>query len=186
VVRLSGLIVRSHPGQLDEGLRLLHISLAEDYLLRPESQFQVDPIEARAALAQATAEYLGQNLSVIRREIRLNVQQPMSPKEVSAIRDYLEQVIDILPRAIASPAPKSQALVSSLTDAGYDLLDDLGPYAMLANHFFDDIVQEARGKRTPNEVRLEVEAISGRSKVVTKKILEYIEKVQLATKRLSQ
>ncbi|MFB7588645.1 hypothetical protein [Streptomyces sp. NPDC056169] len=35
LVRLSGLVVRTRPGQLDEHVGLFHASLAEDYLLRP-------------------------------------------------------------------------------------------------------------------------------------------------------
>ena len=58
VARLSGLIVRSQPGQPSEQLGLFHLSLAEEYLLRrdPDVQFPVDPIDGHAALAAALRE----------------------------------------------------------------------------------------------------------------------------------
>jgi len=184
VVRLSGLIVRSHPGQPDELLRLLHISLAEDYLLRPDSQFGIDPIEAHAALAEATAEYLGEYLSALSvalRDMERNIRQlkPMSPGELSVARNFFEQLIDDLPKVIGT-APKWQALISSLADAGYDLLAAISIYATLVNRYFDDKVQEDRLNRSLSEVRLEFSAILDSSKVVKGKMVDYIEKVQLA------
>ena len=58
VVRLSGLIVRAKPGQPGEQLGLFHLSLAEDYLLRPDLgvQFSIDAPEAHRALADALRE----------------------------------------------------------------------------------------------------------------------------------
>ncbi|WP_130385947.1 tetratricopeptide repeat protein [Kribbella sp. VKM Ac-2569] len=58
IARLSGLIVRSQPGQIGEQIGLFHSSLIEDYLLRPaqEAQFSIDPAPAHAALAAALGE----------------------------------------------------------------------------------------------------------------------------------
>jgi hypothetical protein len=58
VVRLSGLIVRAKPGQPGEQLGMFHLSLAEDYLLRPDlaGQFTIDAPEAHRALADALRE----------------------------------------------------------------------------------------------------------------------------------
>ena len=58
VVRLSGLIVRAKPGQPGEQLGIFHLSLVEDYLLRPDlaGQFTIDAPEAHRALAEALRE----------------------------------------------------------------------------------------------------------------------------------
>ena len=58
VVRLSGLIVRAKPGQPGEQLGMFHLSLAEDYLCRPDlgGQFSIDAPEAHRALADALRE----------------------------------------------------------------------------------------------------------------------------------
>ncbi|RSS56823.1 tetratricopeptide repeat protein [Streptomyces sp. WAC01280] len=57
LVRLSGLVVRTQPGQLDEHVGLFHASLAEEYLLRPgEIQFGIDPVDCHAAMAAAIDE----------------------------------------------------------------------------------------------------------------------------------
>lgn len=58
VVRLSGLIVRGHPAQADERIGLFHLSLAEDYLLRPgtDTQFTIDGPGAHRAVADAIGE----------------------------------------------------------------------------------------------------------------------------------
>ena len=58
VVRLSGLIVRAKPGQPGEQLGMFHLSLAEDYLCRPNlgGQFSIDAPEAHRALADALRE----------------------------------------------------------------------------------------------------------------------------------
>ncbi|MEU1407878.1 tetratricopeptide repeat protein [Streptomyces sp. NPDC005728] len=54
LVRVSGLITRTQPGQPDEHVGLFHPSLAEDYLLRPRvGQFAIEPAEYHAALAGA-------------------------------------------------------------------------------------------------------------------------------------
>ena len=58
VVRLSGLIVRAKPGQPEEQLGIFHLSLGDDYLLRPDLgvQFSIDAPEAHRALADALRE----------------------------------------------------------------------------------------------------------------------------------
>ncbi|MFE5711883.1 tetratricopeptide repeat protein [Streptomyces sp. NPDC056501] len=57
LVRLSGLVVRTQPGQLDEHVGLFHASLAEEYLLRPgDVQFGIDPADCHAAMAAAIDE----------------------------------------------------------------------------------------------------------------------------------
>ncbi|HEX5144412.1 MAG TPA: tetratricopeptide repeat protein [Mycobacterium sp.] len=54
LVRLSGLVVRTRPGQLAEHVGLFHPSLADDYLQHlGEGQFIIDPVEHHAALVQA-------------------------------------------------------------------------------------------------------------------------------------
>ncbi|OHV05264.1 hypothetical protein BKN37_06280 [Mycobacterium talmoniae] len=58
VVRLSGLIVRAKPGQPEEQVGIFHLSLRDDYLLKPDLgvQFTIDGPEAHGALAEALAE----------------------------------------------------------------------------------------------------------------------------------
>jgi hypothetical protein len=54
LVAVSGLIVRTQPGQPAEHVGLFHASLADDYLLRPgDGQFTIEPTEYHAALAEA-------------------------------------------------------------------------------------------------------------------------------------
>ncbi|MFH8737615.1 tetratricopeptide repeat protein [Streptomyces sp. NPDC017964] len=57
LVSISGLVVRTQPGQPAEHVGLFHSSLAEDYLVRPDNgQFTVEPSEYHAALAEAIKE----------------------------------------------------------------------------------------------------------------------------------
>ncbi|MFE4621229.1 tetratricopeptide repeat protein [Streptomyces sp. NPDC056747] len=57
LVRLSGLVVRTQPGQPAEHVGLFHASLAEDYLLRPgDGQFDIDPSDCHAAMVAAIDE----------------------------------------------------------------------------------------------------------------------------------
>ncbi|MGW2050818.1 tetratricopeptide repeat protein [Streptomyces sp. NPDC001858] len=54
LVRLSGLLARTQPGQPTEHVGLFHASLAEDYLLRPsDGQFTIEPAEYHAAIVKA-------------------------------------------------------------------------------------------------------------------------------------
>jgi hypothetical protein len=50
---ISGLVVRTQPGQPAEHVGLFHSSLAEDYLVHPGGQFTIEPAEYHAALAEA-------------------------------------------------------------------------------------------------------------------------------------
>jgi hypothetical protein len=58
VVRLSGLIVRARPGEPEEQLGIFHLSLRDEYLIRPELgvQFPIDLAEAHRALASCLRE----------------------------------------------------------------------------------------------------------------------------------
>jgi tetratricopeptide (TPR) repeat protein len=58
MVRLSGLTVRSRPGQMDERVGIFHLSLSEDYLLRGDlaADFAIDLVEGHGAIAGAIRE----------------------------------------------------------------------------------------------------------------------------------
>lgn len=186
VVRLSGLIVRSYPGQPGERLGLFHISLAEDYLIRPDSQFSIDPAEARAALAQATGESLKKFLSAARellssarRDMQLNIRNPMSHQELSPIRDLLIRVIEILPQIDSTSGLTVASTVSRLTDVGYYLLDEIATYEVLADHFFSDSARKAQLRRPTDEVAREIDQISRISRKVHNGITQYLRDVEL-------
>jgi energy-coupling factor transporter ATP-binding protein EcfA2 len=187
VVRLSGLIVRSSPGQPSERLGIFHISLADDYLLRPDIQFPIDPIEARAALAQAGDENFGENfgqlLSNMRRDIQLNLRVPILPTDLSATRNILQEVIEMLPQMARRSGYRmpltAPSMVSRLKDEGYRLLEDIESYKMLADHFYSDSAQEARLRRRTDEVSVEIDIIAERSRYIRKRILKYLRDAQL-------
>ena len=203
VVRLSGLIVRSHPGEPDERLGLLHISLAEDYLLQPESRFQIDPIEARAALAEPAGAYLRKDLGSLRehlyivlQDIEHNIQlfratssggisiarlSTNISRDLSIVRNSMEQLIDDLPGVIDESPTKSRGLVFSLTIAANDLREEIDVFAMLARRFRDT---ELRGslRQVANDVRV----LQEMSRVIQGKIQRYISDVQLVVGMSSQ
>ncbi|WP_327097172.1 AAA family ATPase [Nocardia vinacea] len=58
LVRLSGLTVRSRPGLPEERVGIFHLSLTEDYLLRPDLniRFAIDAREAHLAIVAALRE----------------------------------------------------------------------------------------------------------------------------------
>lgn len=120
----------------------------------------------------------GKYLSVVRRDIQHNVRRPIMPEELSAIQDFLEQVIGVISQEVVSSALRSPVSASSIVDSGYDLLDKISEYSIVVGQFSDDAVKRARQKRPTNEVRIEVEAVSEMSSEVKTDVLGYIEKVR--------
>jgi hypothetical protein len=100
------------------------------------------------------------------------------PEELSAIQDFLEQVIGVISQEVVSSALRSPVSASSIVDSGYDLLDKISEYSIVVGQFSDDAVKRARQKRPTNEVRIEVEAVSEMSSEVKTDVLGYIEKVR--------
>jgi len=116
----------------------------------------------------------GEYLSVVQRDIQQNVRRPISCTQIAAIQEVLELVIGVLSQEVVSSALKGPVSASSLADDGYNLLDQISEYSIIAEHFFDEDVKKARAKLTTNEVCIDVKAISEMSKDVKKEVLKYI------------
>jgi hypothetical protein len=116
----------------------------------------------------------GAFLSTVQRDIQQNVRRPISYTEISAIQELLELVISVLSQEVVSSALKAPVSASSLEEEGYNLLDQISEYSIVAEHFFDEDVKKAREKLTTNEVCIDVKAVSDMSKAVKKEVLKYI------------
>ena len=113
-------------------------------------------------------------LTIVEQDIQKNVRRPISDTQISAIQDLLELVIGVLSLEVVSTAMKAPVSASSLTANGYNLLDQVSEYSIVAEHFFDEDVRGARKNLTTSQVYLDVEAISNMSKEVKKGVLKYI------------
>jgi hypothetical protein len=116
----------------------------------------------------------GAYLSTVQRDIQQNVRRPISYTEISAIQELLELLIGVLSQEVVSSALKTPVSASSLEENGYNLLDQISEYSIVAEHFFDEDVKKAREKLTTNEVCIDVKAISDMSKDIKKDVLKYI------------
>jgi uncharacterized coiled-coil DUF342 family protein len=64
--------------------------------------------------------------------------------------------------------------LKQLQQTGESILADLGPYAELADHYYDDRVKRARLNRPSNEVSAEIDAIAGKAKDLRERIMKYL------------
>jgi hypothetical protein len=120
----------------------------------------------------------GRYLATVRRDIQRNVRRPMTPEDLSAIQIFLEEIIGVISHEVVSSTLQSPVSPSSLTDSGYELLDTISEYSLVATHFYAQSASRSRQRRPANEVRVEVEAVSDMSSEVKTAILDYIEKVR--------
>ena len=101
--------------------------------------------------------------------------QPVSSAEISILGNSLAQLIDDLPKVIGGSLIKSEALVFSLTDTGYDLLDEINSFVDISIYLRDP------GRNiAPDTMYANIRQLHRTSMGVRRKIRNYISEVQLA------
>jgi hypothetical protein len=137
-------------------------------------------LEATAARSDTQFFHFRPWIISIEKDIRINLELPFPRTIADQLRrivtvfvEHISEDLEAAPGTLQRPvtaAPKLKKLQST----GEDILADLGLYAKLADHFFDEKVESARLGRTTDKVSDEVAAIGGQAKDLWKKILEYL------------
>jgi hypothetical protein len=149
--------------------------------------------DVEAAAADGPPEFLHfQPLIIdIERDIRVYLELPF-PRTVA---DELRKIITLFvefsagdlsrePGAARRPVTVPIKL-KQLQKTGEDILVDLGPYARLADHYFDEEVELARKSRGSDSVDKEIDAITVKAKKLRDKILAYLNELSRAIRETS-
>lgn len=167
-------------------------ALSEELEKRPEKK----PVEQRGQ-QEGSAPPAGSDvlrlaaapdyLSDARRDIQRNVRAPISIDDASELIGLLESIYDLLTvKKISDKLQQQQQRIvsqSTLAESACTLLDKVNGYFILAQHFFNPKVMEARVGRTSDAVKAEVAAVSGEASSLKEEIRTYLLSVEDALRK---
>ena len=143
-----------------------------------------ESLEADVAEGGVQFSYSRKWMVRIEKDIRVHLELPFS-REVA---DELRKIITVLVEHIAedlAAAPgtlerpvTAPAKINKLQETGEDILVDLGPYAELADHYYNGKVQDERLRRPTSEVAADIDTITARAKDLRKRIVKYLNEVK--------
>jgi len=152
---------------------------------------QAESLEALAAKSDVQFLHFRPWIARIERDIRVHLELPFS----RAVTDELRRIITVFVEFIAEDlavAPgtgrrpvTAPAKLKQLQKTGEKILADLGPYAQLADHYYDDRVKRERLSRPSNEVSAEIDAITEKAKDLWERIVEYLNDLSQVIKETS-
>lgn len=134
------------------------------------------PSPAWASGFQEKLSLASECLLTARREIQRSVRTPISLHNISVLSDLLSRVNDLL--AADSVAADIGRPVSGqeLIDTGYQLLDSINEYYILAQHFYSDEVQAARARRPSDAAEAEIAVVARKAAALKLGVLKYLKK----------
>lgn len=140
--------------------------------------------EAKADVERITAEKAAIDLRIlplltkVERDIRLNLRPPFNRDTTKTLSGFLlallayviEDVIEA-PNSVERPVTAANEL-ERLKKEGADILDQIEPYAMLADLHFGQ--GEGRPERVWDELSKEIDDLAARAKALKERILKYL------------
>ena len=120
-------------------------------------------------------------LIAVEKNIRLNLRIPFSREVADDLRSLIRVVVDHIVEDLAEASVNLErpvtgpALLRRLKEDGENILDDIEPYAMLADHYYSPEVVRSRLARPTNEVSRELDEISKQSRSLKRKIVNYLQ-----------
>jgi hypothetical protein len=116
----------------------------------------------------------------IENDIRVHLELPFSRSLTDELRKILTVFVEHIAEDLAAAPGTLQRPVTApnklknLQRDGEEILADLGPYAELADHYFDEKVKNERLRRPTNEVAAEIDTITERAKALWRRIVKYL------------
>jgi hypothetical protein len=152
---------------------------------------EADNLEALAARSGAQFLHFRPYIIRVEKDIRVHLELPFS----RTVTDDLRRIITVFVKFIGEdlavgPSADQQpvtlpAKLKQLRQTGEYILADLGPYAQLADHFYNDRVTRERLSRPSNEVSAEIDAIAEKAKDLWERIVKYLNDLSRAIKETS-
>jgi hypothetical protein len=166
-------------------------ALSDELEKRPEKK-PVEPGQPEASASTADSEVLRlaaapDYLSEARRDIQRNVRAPISIDDALELIGLLESIYDLLTvKKISDKLQQQQQRIvsqSTLAESACTLLDKVNGYMILAQHFFNPQVIDARIGRTSDVVKAEVTTVSGEASSLKEGIRTYLLSVEDALRK---
>jgi hypothetical protein len=118
-------------------------------------------------------------LKDVKRDIFLNLRTPFTKSVADHLSSFLYALLDHIivdleeaPNSMKRPITAPDEL-ERLKQEGVDILDEIEPYAMLAQHHFS--VEIDRHERPTEEVSKEIYELKGKAKILKNRIVKYLE-----------
>lgn len=141
---------------------------------------QAESLEALAAKSDAQFLHFRPWIIRIERDIRVHLELPFSRTVTDELRriitvfvEFIAEDLAVAPGAGRRPVTAPTKL-KQLQETGERILADLGPYAQLADHYYDDRVRRERLSRPSSEVSAEIDAIAEKAKDLWERIVKYL------------
>lgn len=123
-------------------------------------------------------------LSAAHRDIQRHVRTPISLSDASALSELLKSVGNLLSLENITTALSRPVSGQELVDTGYQLLDTVNEYVILAQHFYSKEAKAARAERPSDIVEAEISAVSGKASLLKASVVEYLMRVEKVLKSL--
>lgn len=124
-------------------------------------------------------------IALIEKDVRVHLELPFHRTVVDELRkivivfvEFMAEDLTTAPGAARRPVTTPTKL-KRLQQTGESILVDLGPYAELADHYYDDTVKRARLSRPSNEVSAEIDAITEKARDLRERFLKYLNDLNL-------
>jgi hypothetical protein len=118
-------------------------------------------------------------LKAVKRDISLNLRPPFTKSVADHLSSFLYALLDHLivdldeaPNSVKRPITAPDEL-ERLKQEGVDILDEIEPYAMLAQHHFSQKMD--RRERPTDEASKEIYELAARAKILKDRIVKYLE-----------
>jgi hypothetical protein len=141
-----------------------------------------------AAKSGAQFWYQRPLIIAIQKDVRLYVRLPYTLTVTEELRRIITMLLEHIPEDLEGAAAGLQRFVSTpdglqkLQLKGEKILTDLGPYAEIAEHYFNEKVRDRRFKRPTDEATREVDAITAKAKDIRKQVVDYLGELSRAIK----
>jgi hypothetical protein len=130
-------------------------------------------------------------IETIERDVRLYLEVPFPRTVTDELRKIITLFVEFIagdlaegPGAVRRPLTVPTKL-KELQRTGESILVDLGPYAELADHYFNEQVKRARLGRGSDSVSKEIDAISEKAILLRERIVDYLNKLDRAIRETS-
>lgn len=152
---------------------------------------KAESLEAFAAKSQVEFFGFSKFIVPIEKDIRVHLELPFSRTVTEDLRRIITVFVEFIAEDLAA-APgtvrrpvTAPAKLRQMQETGEYILADLGPYAQLADHFYDERVQRERLSRPSNQVSAEIDAITEKAKDLRKRIVNYLNDLNRVIKEAS-
>jgi hypothetical protein len=144
---------------------------------------KADSLEALAAKSNVQFFHFRPWIILIERDIRVYLELPFSRTVAEELRRIITVLVEFMAEDLAAAPGTARNPVTAPTklkqmqETGEHILADLGPYAQLADHYYDERVRRERLSRPSNEVSVEIDAITEKAKDLRERVVKYLKEL---------